>query len=266
MHTPVNPFKHALAEGRTQIGLWVALAHAYATELLAGAGYDWLLLDGEHAPNDVLSILPQLQAVASAQQAFGDQRSHPVVRVPLGTGEAGTAIIKRYLDLGAQTLLVPMVDTPEQARQVVAATRYAPAGIRGMGAALARASRWRAHGRYVREADDQICVLVQAETATAMEHLDAIAATPGVDGVFIGPFDLSASLGHPGEPDHPEVQATIRRAVARILQAGKAPGILATSDTTARQWLAAGVRFVAVGADTELLDAAARELLARYKS
>lgn len=265
MRTPRNPFKQALAEGRTQIGLWVALASAYSTELLAGAGYDWLLLDGEHAPNDVLSVLPQLQAVASAQQAYGDQRSHPVVRVPLGTGAAGTAFIKRYLDLGAQTLLVPMIDTPEQARDVVAATRYAPAGVRGMGSTLARASRWCAYDHYLTEADSEICVLLQAETATAMAHLDAIAATPGVDGVFIGPFDLSASMGHPGEPDHPEVQATIAHAVARILKAGKAPGILATSEGTARKWLAAGVRFVAVGADTLLLDAAARELLARYK-
>jgi 4-hydroxy-2-oxoheptanedioate aldolase len=266
MQTPRNPFKQALAAGRTQIGLWIALASAYSTELLAGAGYDWLLLDGEHAPNDVASILPQLQAVASAQQAYSDLRSHPVVRVPLGTGEAGTAFIKRYLDLGAQTLLVPMVDTEEQAQQVVAATRYAPAGVRGMGSALARASRWLAYEQYVCESDEQKCVLVQAETTTAIAHLDAIAATPGVDGVFIGPFDLSASMGHPGEPDHPEVQATIARAIQRILKAGKAPGILATGEPAARKWLTAGARFVAVGADTLLLNAAARDLLARYKT
>ncbi|MBK6866754.1 MAG: HpcH/HpaI aldolase/citrate lyase family protein [Burkholderiales bacterium] len=265
MQTPRNTFKQAMAEGRTQIGLWAALADAYSTELIAGIGYDWLLLDGEHAPNDVRSVLAQLQAVASAQQALGDARSHPVVRVPLGTGEAGTAIIKQYLDLGAQTILVPMVDTPEQAAQVVAAARYAPAGVRGMGNALARASRWQAYPSYVHEANEQVCVLVQAETVTAMQHLDAIAATPGVDGVFIGPADLSASMGHPGNPMHADVQAAIEDGIARILKAGKAPGILATSEPQARKWLAAGARFVAVGADTMLLDSGARQLLALYK-
>ena len=265
MKVPHNRFKQAMAEGRTQIGLWVALADAYSTELMAGIGYDWLLIDGEHAPNDVRSVLAQLQAVASAQQAFGDARSQPIVRVPLGTGEAGTAIIKQYLDIGAQTLLVPMVDTPEQARQVAAACRYAPVGVRGRGSALARASRWQAHARYVHEANDQVCCLVQAETVTAMENLDAIAATPGVDGVFIGPADLSASMGHPGNPMHPDVQAMIERGIARILKAGKAPGILSTAADQANKWLAAGARFVAVGADTILLVNGARQLLASFK-
>lgn len=266
MKVPTNPFKQALAEGRTQLGLWVALANGYSTELIAGIGFDWLLLDGEHAPNDVRSVLAQLQAVASAQQAFGDARSHPVARVPLGTGEAGTAIIKQFLDTGVQTLLVPMVDTPEQAAQVVAAAKYPPDGVRGMGSALSRASRWQAHERYVHEANDQICVLVQAETATAMQHLDAIAATPGVDGVFIGPADLSASMGHPGHPGHPEVQTMIEQAIIRILKAGKAPGILSTTETQARKWLAAGARFVAVGADTIVLVNGATQLLKTYRS
>lgn len=265
MQTPVNRFKQALAAGQAQFGLWAALASPYSTELLAGAGFDWLLIDGEHAPNDLRSTLAQLQAVASAQQAFGDQRSHPVVRVPVATGEVGVALIKQVLDLGAQTLLAPMIDTPEQAALVVAATRYAPQGIRGMGSALARASRWQAHAQYVHEAGEQVCVLVQAETALAMQNLDAIAATPGVDGVFIGPADLSASMGHPGNAAHPEVQAAIADGIARIRAAGKAPGILATTEVAARQWLQAGALFVAVGADTMLLDAAARQLLARFK-
>lgn len=265
MQTPVNRFKQALAAGQAQIGLWAALASPYSTELLAGAGFDWLLIDGEHAPNDLRSTLAQLQAVASAQQAFGDQRSHPVVRVPVAAGEVGVALIKQVLDLGAQTLLAPMIDTPEQAALVVAATRYAPQGIRGMGSALARASRWQAHGQYVHEAGEQVCVLVQAETALAMQNLDAIAATPGVDGVFIGPADLSASMGHPGNAAHPEVQAAIADGIARIRAAGKAPGILATTEVAARQWLQAGALFVAVGADTMLLDTAARQLLARFK-
>ena len=177
-----------------------------------------------------------------------------------------TALIKQFLDLGVQTLLVPMVDTAEQAQQLVRATRYAPEGVRGMGSALARSSRWQAYPQYVHEANQQICLLVQAETVEAMNNLDAIAATPGVDGVFIGPADLSASMGHPGNPGHPEVQAAIHDGIARILRAGKAPGILATTESQARQWLAAGALFVAVGVDTMLLASAAQDLLARFRT
>ena len=267
MHTPTNSFKQALAQGEAQIGLWLGLADAYTAEILAGTGYDWLLVDGEHAPNDLRSILHQLQAIASAASASsalppGAQAPHPIARVPVGD----TALIKQYLDIGAQTLLVPMVDTAEQAQQLVRATRYAPEGVRGMGSALARSSRWQAYPQYVHEANQQICLLVQAETVEAMANLDAIAATPGVDGVFIGPADLSASMGHPGNPGHPEVQAAIHDGIARILRAGKAPGILATTESQARQWLAAGALFVAVGVDTMLLASAAQDLLARFRT
>lgn len=267
MHTPINPFKQALAARQAQIGLWLGLADTYCAEIAAGVGYDWLLIDGEHAPNDVRSILGQLQGVSSACTALppGQTASHPVARVPIGTGDVGTALIKQYLDIGAQTLLVPMVDTPEQATQVVRAAKYPPDGVRGMGAALARASRWQAYPEYVHEANAQICVLLQAETVEAMHHLDAIAATPGVDGVFIGPADLSASMGHPGNPGHPDVQAAIEDGIARILKVGKAPGILATTEEQARKWLAAGALFVAVGVDTMLLKAAAADLLATYR-
>ena len=267
LQTPTNRFKQAMAQRQAQIGLWLGLADAYSAEILAGTGYDWLLVDGEHAPNDLRSILHQLQAIASAASATsalppGVQPPHPVARVPVGD----TALIKQFLDLGVQTLLVPMVDTAEQAQQLVRATRYAPEGVRGMGSALARSSRWQAYPQYVHEANQQICLLVQAETVEAMDNLDAIAATPGVDGVFIGPADLSASMGHPGNPGHPEVQAAIHDGIARILRAGKAPGILATTESQARQWLAAGALFVAVGVDTMLLASAAQDLLARYRS
>lgn len=264
MHTPTNSFKQALAKGEAQIGLWLGLADAYTAEILAGTGYDWLLVDGEHAPNDLRSILHQLQAIASASSALppGARAPHAIARVPVGD----TALIKQYLDIGAQTLLVPMVDTPEQAQQLVRATRYAPEGVRGMGSALARSSRWQAYPRYVHEANQQVCLLVQAETVEAMANLDAIAATPGVDGVFIGPADLSASMGHPGNPGHPDVQAAIHDGITRILRAGKAPGILATNEAQARQWLAAGALFVAVGVDTMLLASAAQNLLARFRS
>jgi 4-hydroxy-2-oxoheptanedioate aldolase len=265
MKTPVNTFKQALAQGRPQIGLWLGLADAYCAEILAGAGYDWLLIDGEHAPNDVRSILSQLQAIDSARHALPHLPTQAVARVPVGE----TALIKQYLDIGVQTILVPMVDTPEDAARLVQAVRYPQAdgqgGIRGMGSALARASRWQRHPDYIHEANAQTCLLIQAETVQAMQNLDAMATTPGVDGVFIGPADLSASMGHPGNPGHPDVQAAIRDGIARIRAAGKAPGILATAEAQARQWLDAGALFVAVGVDTMLLSAAATELLARFK-
>lgn len=258
MKTPANTFKQALAKQQAQIGLWLGLANAYSTEICAGAGFDWLLLDGEHSPNTLPSLLAQLQAIAAYPA------SHPIARVPLGHGEAGAALIKQYLDLGFQTLLVPMVDTPAQAAALVKATRYPPDGIRGM--AGARASRWGRYPNYANEANAQICLLVQAESQTALDNLEAIAATPGVDGVFIGPADLSASLGHVGQATHPEVQAAIDSAIRRIVKSGKAAGILTSDETLARHYLALGATFVAVGLDTQLLVRQTSALAALYKS
>ncbi|AAF12475.1 4-hydroxy-2-oxoheptanedioate aldolase [Deinococcus radiodurans] len=249
-----NTFKHALAGGRPQIGLWLGLADPYCAEICAGAGFDWLLIDGEHAPNDVRSTLAQLQALAAYPVA-------PVVRPPVGD----THLIKQYLDLGVQTLLVPMVDTPEQARQLVQATRYPPQGIRGVGSALARASRWNAVPDYLTRANDEICLLVQVESRLGLENLDEIAAVEGVDGVFIGPADLSASLGHLGHPGHPDVAQAIEDALRRIVGAGKAAGILSADERLARHYLALGATFVAVGVDTTLLARAARTLAASFK-
>lgn len=257
MHTPINRFKQALAQFQPQIGLWLGLANAYTAEICATAGFDWLLIDGEHAPNGLPDILAQLQAIA----AYPD--SHPIVRVPVGDA----ALIKQVLDLGATTLLVPMVDTAEQAAQLVRACRYPQndglGGIRGM--AGARASRWGLYPHYAHEANAQVCLLVQAETRTALDNLDAIAATPGVDGVFIGPADLSASLGHVGNPNHPEVQAAIASAIARIAAAGKAPGILTSDPAQARTYLQLGATFVAVGLDTGILARHTRALAASFK-
>ncbi len=240
MQTPVNTFKKALRQGQAQIGMWLSLPHSLSTEICAGAGFDWLLLDGEHTPNDLQSMLVHLQTIAA-------YRSQPVCRVPVGDA----ALIKQYLDLGVPNLLVPMVDTPEQAQALVQACRYPPHGIRGM--AGARASRWGRYPRYAHEANDQVCLLVQAETRLALSNLDAIAAIDGVDGVFIGPADLSASMGHVGNPGHPEVQAAIEDAIARILKAGKAPGILTADTKLARRYLELGTLFVAVGLDTAIL-------------
>lgn len=257
MQTPVNPFKQALAEKRAQIGLWVGLGDSYTTEICAGAGFDWLLLDGEHSPNDIRSLLQQAQAIAAYPA------THAIARVPVGHGHAGTTLIKQYLDLGIQTLLVPMVDTPQQAADLVRAMRYPPDGIRGMGGA--RASRWGRIANYAKEANGQVCLLVQIETREALANIEAIAATEGVDGVFIGPADLSASLGHAGNPRHPEVEAAIEDAARRIIKAGKAAGILTPDEVLARHYLALGFTFVAVGLDNNLLARHTSALAARFK-
>ena len=176
-------FQAALLRGEPQIGLWLGLADPYAAELCAGAGFDWLLIDAEHAPNDVRSVLAQLQALDAYPV-------RPVVRPPVGE----THLIKQYLDLGVQTLVIPMVETAEQARALVQATRYPPQGVRGVGSALARASRWNGVPNYLHAANGEICLIVQLESKSALEHLDDILGVEGVDGVFIGPADLSA--GH----------------------------------------------------------------------
>lgn len=253
MQTPVNTFKQALHQRQPQIGLWLGLTDTGATEICASAGFDWLLLDGEHAPNDLRSLRNQAQTIAAYPG------THAIARVPVGD----TALIKQYLDLGLQTLLVPMVDTAEQAAQWVQAMRYPPLGVRGM--AGSRASRWGLYPRYALEANDQVCLLVQVETTLGLRHLDAIAATEGVDGVFIGPADLSASMGYVGNPGHPEVQAAIDDAIRSIARAGKAPGILTTDESQARHYLALGAVFVAVGLDTVLLARQARALAASFK-
>ena len=257
MQTPTNPFKQALVEKRAQIGLWLGLADAYSAEICAGAGFDWLLIDGEHSPNGLRSVLQQAQAIAAYPGV------NAIARVPVGHGDGGTALIKQYLDLGVQTLLVPMVDTPEQAQAIVRAMRYPPQGIRGMGGA--RASRWGRYPGYAREANSQVCLLVQAESREALANLDAIAGVDGVDGVFIGPADLSASLGHVGDSNHAEVQAAIEDAIARIQRAGKAAGILTPDETLAQKYLELGALFVAVGLDTNLLVRSTNALAARFK-
>ncbi|MBZ9716055.1 4-hydroxy-2-oxoheptanedioate aldolase [Deinococcus multiflagellatus] len=252
---PENAFKTALVRGDRLIGLWLALADPYSAELCAGAGFDWLLIDGEHAPNDVRSTLAGLQAVAPYP-------THALVRPPIGSA----VLIKQLLDIGAQTLVVPMVDTAEQARDLVAATRYPPRGVRGVGAALARASRFGRDAAYLRAADEGVCLIVQVESAAGLAALDEIAAVDGVNGVFIGPADLAASLGHLGQPGHPEVQVAIQQAAIRIRAAGKAAGILSTDEAVARTYLEWGYTFVAVGTDVTLLSRASSALASRFKA
>jgi 4-hydroxy-2-oxoheptanedioate aldolase len=255
MDLPTNTFKQALLQGTPQFGLWAAFADAYVTEVLATTGFDWLLIDNEHAPNDLRSTLAQLQAVAP-------YHSHPVVR-PV---RSDVAIIKQLLDIGAQTLLLPMIDTVEQAREAVAATRYPPKGIRGVGSALARASRWNHVPGYLDNAARELCVLVQVETVTGLNNLGAISEVEGVDGVFFGPSDLSASMGMIGKGGADSVRAAIRNGIATARRAGKAAGVLAPDEIYAREYLRAGASFVAVGTDIGLMNAAAQKLLMTYKN
>jgi 4-hydroxy-2-oxoheptanedioate aldolase len=248
-----NPFKTALAAHRPQTGLWLSMADSYMAEVSATAGFDWLLIDGEHAPNDLRSTLAALQAVAP-------HPAQPVVRAVQGE----TALIKQLLDIGAKNLLVPMVDTAEQAQALVSATRYPPLGIRGVGSAVGRASQWSARTDYLDVADSEVCLLVQVETVKALLNLAEICAVDGIDGVFIGPADLAASMGHRGRPGHPEVQAAIEAAMQTIVASGKAAGTLTSDPKLARRYLELGCTFVAVGVDVLLYAGAARKLAADF--
>lgn len=252
MELPQNSFKRALKAGRTQIGLWSSLASHYSVEVIAGAGYDWLLLDCEHAPNDLESLLTQLQACAPYPSA-------PVVRVPWND----MVNVKRVLDVGAQSLLFPYVCSAEEAKAAVAATRYPPAGVRGV-AGTTRATRFGRVRDYAKRAHEEICVLVQVETKPALDQLEAICAVDGVDGVFIGPADLHASMGYPGETSNPAVLPLIEQAMRRIVKAGKAPGYLSPLEADAKRMLGAGCLFCAVGADIGLLARGAEALRAKF--
>lgn len=249
-----NQFKQRLHAGERQIGLWLGLADPYAAELIAGAGFDWLVIDGEHAPNDLRSTLTQLQALSAHSVSA-------VCRPPVGE----SWMIKQLLDIGCQTILVPMVETAEQAKDLARAVKYPPHGIRGVGAGLARASRFNAIPDYLVTADEQTCLLVQLETVAGLDQLEAIAAVDGVDGIFIGPADLAADMGYLGRPGHAEVQARVEDAIARIIKTGKAAGILTSDQQLARRYLELGARFVAVGSDIGLIGTAARQLAAAYR-
>ncbi len=254
MDLPVNAFKRRLAAGAQQIGLWSHLSSYISTEVIAGAGFDWIVLDAEHSPNDPLTILPQLQACAEGTAS-------PVVRVPWND----TALIKRYLDVGAQTLLVPYVQNAEEAKAAVEAMRYPPRGMRGF-TGLSRASRFGRVKNYFARAEQELCLIVQVETGEALGNLEAIAGVDGVDAIFIGPGDLSASLGHLGDPGHPEMQTIIIDTIKRIRACGKPAGILTADETLARLYMQSGTTFTAVGADIALLARGAESLAARYQA
>ena len=253
MDLPANPFKKAILAGQHQVGLWVSLVSAYNAEIVAGAGFDWLLIDGEHSPNDVDTVLAQLQAVAPYPVS-------PVVR-PAWNDKV---LMKRYLDVGVQTFLVPYVQTVAEAEAAVAAMRFPPEGIRGV-AGVTRASRFGRIPNYHRRAHEQLCLLVQIETREGLDNLEDIAKVEGVDGLFIGPADLAAGLGHLGDLNHAEVQSTIEDAIRRIRACGKAAGILTPDENLARRYIELGTTFTAVGLDAVILARGAEALAARFK-
>ncbi len=253
MNMAVNRFKEAIAAGSAQLGLWSSLCSPIGAEIIAGAGFDWILFDTEHAPVEIAGVLPLLQAAAS------------------GTAETAVrpawndrVLIKRVLDIGARTVLLPFVENADEARAAVAACRYPPDGVRGV-AGSTRASRFGRDREYLRNANRTTCILVQVETGVALGNLEEIAEVEGVDGVFIGPSDLAASLGHVGAPGHAEVQDAIRDAQRRIAGCGKPAGILAVNPDDAQRYLDWGYVFVAAGVDNNLLARGADDLLSRLK-
>jgi len=249
MPANVNAFKQKLLSGQQQFGCWVGMADSYAAEISATAGFDWLLIDGEHAPNDLRSILRQLQIISASN-------SHPIVRLPASE----TYMIKQVLDAGAQTLLIPMVESAEQATALVEATRYPPKGVRGVGAALARASSFNAITDYLTTADEQICLLVQIESKAGVDALDEILAVEGVDGAFIGPADLAADLGRLGEHDAEDMLENTNTILRKICASGKAAGILSMNENAIAQALEAGATYIGVGIDVMLFASAMRKL------
>ena len=254
MDVPANHFKRAIKAGRSQIGLWCSLASNISVEIVAGSGFDWLLLDTEHSPNELNMVYGQLQAVM-------ENKVQPIVRPPWND----QVMIKRFLDAGVQTLLVPMVQTVEEAEQAVASTRYPPRGVRGF-ASASRSSRFGRVKDYHTRCEEEICVLVQIETKQGLDNLEAIAGVEGVDGVFIGPGDLSAGLGYLGDQGNPTFRPVLEDAMRRIKATGKAPGILTGDEALARRCIELGCLFTAVGADSGILARGSEQLAAKFRN
>lgn len=254
MPAPKNTLKAALAAKTVQHGIWMNLVSPIAAEALAGVGFDWLLIDGEHGPNDIPTILQQVHAIGS--------RTSIVVRPPVGE----VRLVKQLLDLGVQTLLIPMVETAEHAAQMVKAMLYPPHGIRGVGASVARASDYGRIADYIATANDQTCLILQIESRAGLAALPDILELDGVDGVFIGPADLAADMGYPGNMNAPEVQETIDATLKAIIASGKSAGILTFDPKTAARYQAMGVTFLGVGGDVAILTKAATALAAGVKA
>lgn len=254
MDVPVNRFKHAIAAQQSQIGFWSSLASNVSVEILAGSGFDWLLLDTEHSPNELPQVFSQLQAMM-------ENDTHPVVRPAWND----MVLIKRFLDAGVQSLLIPTIQSKEEAEAAVSYTRYPPSGVRGY-ASGSRSSRFGRIDDYHNRCEAELCILVQIETKQGLDNLDEIVAVDGVDGVFIGPGDLSAGLGYLGQTSHPDVRKIIEDAIKRIRDAGKAPGVLTAIEEEARAYIDAGCLFTAVGSDSGLLARGSEKIARAFKS
>ena len=250
-----NQFKARLASGDTQFGLWLGIPESGVNELLAGAGFDWLVIDHEHGPYELRDVTHALQAMAPYDVS-------PIVR-PV---DGNPALLKKLCDIGAQSFIVPMIDTPDQAAAVVRAVKYPPAGSRGLGTSMARAAGWNTVPNYLERANDETCVIVQAETIAAIENLEAIASVDGVDGVFIGPSDLSASMGYLGKVSHEDVVKCVGDGLRRIRATSKFAGLLCLDETMIEHYVNCGANFVGVGVDTLLLGNSARALASKYGS
>ena len=249
-----NKFKQAVQAGTRQLGAFMALADSTTAELMATTDFDWLLVDGEHGPNDIKDIMRQLQALAPYPVK-------PVVRL-VDHDEAG---IKRVLDVGGQSLLIPMVETVQQAEQLVKSVRFAPNGVRGLGGGLTRATRWGSIPDYFKLADENICLILQLESLEGIAALDAITNTEGVDAIFIGPADLAAAMGYIGQPAHPEVQKVVEKAIKRVSEIGKPVGVYCADPEQLKNYQAMGASFFLIGADTLMLKLAANALVKRFE-
>lgn len=253
MPAPKNRLKQALAEGRVQTGIWVNLAGTVAVDLLAGAGFDWLLLDAEHGPNTIPTLLAQAQVIG--------QRCNVLVRPPVGE----VWMIKQILDVGVQTVLVPMVESAAHAQEMARAMRYPPKGVRGLGASVARAAEYGRIPDYLANADEEVCLILQVESRASLAALPEILTVDGVDGVFIGPSDLAADMGFRGDTKHPQVLAAIDAAIRDITASGRSAGILTFDEDMARRYRDMGVTFLGVGSDVNLLMRAAGGLAERTR-
>lgn len=249
MKIPVNRLKQALAAGETQYGLFLGLPDTTCAEICAGAGFDWLVVDTEHGPFDLPAVLRHLQTIAAYEVSA-------IVR-PVSDDRN---VLKQLLDTGVQSLVVPMVESAEQAVELVRSVRYPPAGVRGLGTALARAARWTRIPGYLHKANEQICLLAQVETGRAVRALPGILEVEGIDGIFVGPSDLSASMGHIGNPRHPDVVKVIREVLRAARSAGKAAGVLALDPVHIQDYRDHGANMIGIGADTLLLANSAQQL------
>jgi len=249
-----NKLKQGLKSDKIQYGIFNGIADSYAAEILAGAGFDWILIDGEHAPFDLRSILHQLQAMSKYDVS-------PIVRPPTGD----PVLIKQLLEIGVQSLLIPMVESAAQAEEMVRAIHYPPSGIRGVGTALSRAAQWNRVNDYFKDADGEMCLCVQVESVKGYDALDEILKVEGVDCVFIGPADLAGSMGLIGQPMHEEVLAKVKDGIKRIRAAGKAAGTIAVKDEVVKMYSDVGANMIGLAVDSIILAKATKALAEKYK-